>query len=145
MSELGATMEAMAAHLQAALPSRQVTDSWLDISMRQSSELIAGVITVIFLGESDYPNYVGREAQFGTCDVLLIGQLEVSPIPKQDEGGRLVALAEFDMSEEIKEWTKGNLGGWPAGVSQMLLTGLRWSGQKEAPRGWVAATLQVQL
>lgn len=131
------TLTALASGLQAALPARQVSRSFRPLAQRAVAELEQGVLALVGLGEGDYANYRGREAQLGTVSALLIGHLIVA------ENAEPVAVeeAELALAEEVKAFLRGTL---PAGVTSCLATGFKQSGQLEFPRGWIVFQLEVQ-
>lgn len=134
--ELRAAMNALQAALAAALPGRLVTRQFRPLSQRSREELLAGVVCVVALGERDYANYRGREADLGTLEVVVVGQLEVdSPDPAEVEN------AEFALAGEIKAFLAGPC---PAPLRAMLAKGFKQSGQLEAPLGWVVFELEVR-
>lgn len=131
-----ATLESLRTALAAALPGRVVTRSFAPMARRSLDELQAGVVTLINKGAKDYANYLGREAQLGTLEVVLIGQLKV------DDALPSLAIeqAELQMVGEIEAFLRGAM---PAGVRDCLANGFAQSGQLEAPYGWVAFELEV--
>lgn len=130
------TLTALRDGLAAALPSRLVTRSFKPLAARAQEDLQRGVLAVISRGEGDYANYVGREAQLGRLDVLLIGQLMLSG----DPDGQAVEQAELALAEEIKAFLQAPL---PAGLRDCGASGFRQSGQLEVPCGWVVFELEV--
>lgn len=136
MSEVADIMNALRSQLQAAQPSRVVSRDWKDFGLRDAEELRRGVYTILPLGEAGYANYVGREADFGALDLLLLGQLKVD----EDCDPHEVEDAESVMIDEIKAFC----GAAPqAPIDSLLLQSLRRSGQLEHPYGWVAFSLEV--
>lgn len=136
MSTPNLTLEALRVGLAAALPSRLVTRSFLPHARRSQDDLVKGVVTLINKGEGDYPKTMGREAQLGTLDVLLIGQLMVAG----DPSGLQVEQAELALAEEIKAFMRGTM---PAGVRDCTVNSFAQSGQLEVPCGWVVFELEV--
>lgn len=131
------TLTALFAGLATALPGRKVTRDFKTLAQRGAAELLQGVVTLVCRGEDDYANYLGREAQLGTINAVLVGQLKVA----DNAGGLAVEQAEFVLAEEIKAFLRGPM---PAGVTQCLANGFAQSGQLEAPYGWVAFELEVK-
>lgn len=66
--DLTAAMEALRQSLADALPGRVVTRSFKHLPARSDAELLAGVVTVVSLGEGDFATWRGREADLGTLD-----------------------------------------------------------------------------
>ncbi|MDD2664371.1 MAG: hypothetical protein PHD19_11525 [Dechloromonas sp.] len=131
------TLNALLSGLQAALPGRLVSRSHVPLSLRPVGDLEKGVLALVSLGEGDYANYRGREAQLGRISALLIGHLIVS----EQAEAIAVEQAELALAEEIKAFLRGNL---PTGVSSCLADGFKQSGQLEFPRGWIVFQLEVQ-
>jgi hypothetical protein len=124
------------AGLSAALPSRRVTRSFKALQQRSQAELQQGVVTLISRGESDYSQVLGREAQLGKINALLIGQLMLPGNPE----GQAVEQAELALAEEIKAFLQSPM---PAGVQDCLASRFAQSGQLETPYGWVVFELEV--
>ncbi|WP_374349633.1 hypothetical protein [Chitinimonas sp.] len=130
-------LEALKSALASALPARRVTRAWCDSNLRTHSELSAGIYTLIARRESEYADYPGREAQLGTLELALIGQIQLA----EKASGLDVERAELAMLDEIKAFV-GNL---PAGLGNLALREAQQSGQIEAPYGWVAFRLDWYL
>lgn len=122
--------------LAAALPGRTVTRNFLKLGQRQREQLVAGVVSVVGLGESDYATHRGREADLGKLQMVLVGQLQVDSADPQ-----AVEDAEDEMADQIKAFLAGPM---PTGVRSCIATGYRQSGQLEAPYGWVAFEVEVR-
>lgn len=137
MATVDTVLDRLATGLAVALPRRIVTRSFIPLAQRSIEELEAGVLTLVSLGEGDYANYRGREAQIGTISALLIGHLAVA------DGAERIAIerAELALAEEVKAFLQGDM---PAGVSSCLAEGFKQSGQLEFPRGWVVFQMEVQ-
>lgn len=135
--ELKAAMEALGASLAAACPGRFVSRDFVPLAQRTADELEAGVLAVASLGESEFANYRGREADLGLLRVVIVGQLKVSealmPAAVED--------AEFALAEQVKAWLAGPM---LAPVRQCLARSFRQSGQLEFPYGWVAFECEVR-
>ena len=132
-----AQMEALRASLAAALPGRVVSRSMKPATVYADEDLRAGVVSLARLGEKDFANYRGREADLGTVEAVLVGRVAVGMDADEVELER----AELVLAGEILEWLQGPM---PAGVGQCLATGFRQSGQIEYPAGWVLFKLEVQ-
>ena len=130
-------MDALQLGLASALPSRLVTRNFVPLAMRPYEELIPGIVSLIRLGEGEYANYLGREAQLGTVKALLIGQLQV----EEGQTALDVERAEIALAEEIKTFLQGAM---PAPVADCLSDGYKQSGQLEFPRGWVVFELEMR-
>lgn len=130
------TLEALRTGLAAALPSRLLSRDFVPLARRPQEELLQGVLTLINRGEKGYANFMGREAQLGKLDVLLIGQLMLPGNPT----GLDVEQAELAMAEEVKNFLKAPL---PAGVRECLSSGFAQSGQLEVPNGWIVFDMEV--
>lgn len=127
-------LEALKAGLAAALPGRVVTRDLLAFEQRLQSDLEAGVLTVVSSREGRYANYRGREAQMGKLNVVVVGQLKLAEDALPSE----VEDAEFEFAEEVKDFLAGSL---PVADVQLIET--RFSGQLEAPYGWLAMDWEV--
>ena len=132
-----AQMEALRASLAAALPGRVVSRSMKPATVYADEDLRAGVVSLARLGEKDFANYRGREADLGTVEAVLVGRVAVGMDADEVELER----AELALAGEILAWLQGPL---PAGVGQCMATGFRQSGQIEYPAGWVLFKLEVQ-
>ncbi len=132
-----AQMEALRASLAAALPGRVVSRSMKPATVYADEDLRAGVVSLARLGEKDFANYRGREADLGTVEAVLVGRVAVG----MDADEVALERAELALAGEILEWLQGPM---PAGVGQCLATGFRQSGQIEYPAGWVLFKLEVQ-
>lgn len=133
--DLRAVMNALAVALAAAMPGRLVTRQFRPLSQRSRDELLAGVVSVVAMGETNYANYRGREADLGKLSVVVVAQIEVD-----SNDPAAVEEAEFEMAGEIKAFLRSPC---PAPVRQMLASGFKQSGQLEAPQGWVVFELEV--
>lgn len=129
-------MNALRDGLAAALPGRLVTRALVPIGLLTDDELAAGVVSVVCMGEKDYANYRGREADLGTLQVVIVGRLKVA----EDDPPSAVEDDEFTLAGEIKAFLARPL---PEPVRQALTTGFRQSGQLEHPYGWVAFDCEV--
>jgi hypothetical protein len=135
--ELKAALDALAGSLAAACPGRFVSRDFVPLAQRTGEELEAGVLAVAALGESEFANYRGREADLGLLRVVIVGQLKVA------EAAMPSALedAEFALAEQVKAWLAGPM---LAPVRQCLARSFRQSGQLEHPYGWVAFECEVR-
>ena len=127
-------MEALKASLAAARPGRRVSRSFRPMTRHNAADLERGVVALVVLGEGDFANYRGREADLGTLDVMLVALLKVldsaEPVAIED--------AEFVLLGQVKAWLRGALP-----VRQCLLRSVVQSGQQDAPYGWVTMKLEV--
>jgi hypothetical protein len=130
-------MEALKVSLAAALPGRAVGRSMQPLGMVKDADLRAGVVSLVRLGEKDYANYRGREADLGTVEAVIVGQLAVD----QNDDPLAVEEAENELASEIKAWLAGPM---PAGIGECLATGFRQSGQIEFPAGWVMFKVEIR-
>ena len=132
-----AQMEALRASLAAALPGRVVSRSMKPATVYADEDLRAGVVSLARLGEKDFANYRGREADLGTVEAVLVGRVAVGMDADEVELER----AELALAGELLEWLQGPRA---AGGGQGRATGRRQSGQIEYPAGWVLFKLEVQ-
>lgn len=137
MSTPEQTLEALKTGMAAALPGRLVRRSFKPLAQCREDDLLQGIVTLVNRGERGYANYLGREAQLGTLDVLLIGQLRVDPKREPLE----IEQEELALVEEIKAFLQAPA---PAGVVECLAQSFTQSGQLEAPFGWVVFELEVR-
>lgn len=135
--ELRAAMEALGASLAAACPGRYVSRSLVPLAQRTAEELEAGVLAVAALGERDFANYRGREADLGTLRVVIVGQIKVA----EESPPYVLEDAEFAMAEQVKAFLAAPL---LAPLRQCVASGYRQSGQLEHPYGWVAFECEVR-
>ncbi len=138
MSEISGVMALLKTTLAAAYPARTVTRDLLDFSDRPEAELKAGVYALLAGPEDGFPNYRGRESNFGTLRPVIVGQIQV------EESAAPSALedAESDMIDEIKAFTRTVL---PSGIDSLLLERYRRSEQLEHPYGWVTFQMEMML
>lgn len=120
--------------MQAAMPTRILTRELTGFEKRKDDDLKKGVITLLMYRESGFANYVGREAQWGKLTVLLTAQLRLTG----DASGTEVEAAEVALADEIKQYLQGQLP-----LSSVLLLEINYSGQVEAPYGWITMKLEV--
>lgn len=128
-------MEMLRSTLQAQAPARKVTRSFHDFAQRAAADLDAGIYTVLAQGESNFPNYVGRQGEFGILAISIIGQIKLA----EDSEPSAVEDAEFLMAAEIKALTAAP----PAGIDSLLLHSYRQSSQLEHPYGWIAFDMEM--
>lgn len=133
MSELGTKFEQLRSALETAQPARIVTRSFNND--RPDAELRAGVFTILAQGEGGYNNLPGREAMYGTIDLVILGQIMVA------EGDAAADLeeAEFTLVEEIKSFVRA----LPVGIDSLMIKRYRQSGQIDHPYGWVAIEMEM--
>ena len=136
MGALRDRFEVLRTALEDFAPSRWVDRNLKDSADQPSHKLREGIFTVICVGEEDFANYRGREAQFGRTSLWIVGQIELPEDATRSE----IEDAEFALVEEIKAFTRSPL---PAGVDSLVL--LSWSGsmQVEAPYGFVRCELEM--
>ena len=131
------TLDALRTGLATALPTRIVRRDFRPLAQCKAADLVTGILTLVNRGERNYANYLGREAQLGTLDVLLIGQLKVA-----DTAAPLaIEQAELALAEEVKGFLQAPA---PAGVTECLAQSFAQSGQLETPFGWVIFELEVR-
>lgn len=120
--------------LQSFAPSRIVGRSLRDLGQISDADLRRGVYTLVCRNESDFAEYMGREAELGTLQLALVGQIRV------DDGLDAVAIedAELAMASEIKAFIKVTANnGVPGSEGVLMLTRWQQSGQLEYPYGWI--------
>jgi len=135
MGDLATFRELLRTSLATALPTRVVTRDHKDFGERAEADLLAGVVTIVGLGEKGYSQWPGRETQLGTLPVLIVGQLKVA----EGSAPHLVEDAEDTLAEQIKAFCATP----PAGLGSLSMTGFRQSGQLEAPYGWISVDVEV--
>lgn len=139
-AEVETVMASLKTQLAAAYPARTVTRDLLDFDDREKSLLQAGIYTVLAGAEDGYPNYRGREGNFGVMRPVLVAQVEVSethpPTPSAIEA------AESTMIDEIKAFTRSAMA---APIDSLVVTAIRRSGQLEYPYGWVSFQMELML
>lgn len=134
MSERDDFLALLAAHLAAALPLRIVTRSLKDPANHSADDLAAGVLTLIALGEGNYPNLNGRIGLDGRGKAALIGHVKVG---EKDEP-LAVEQAEMALYEDVLGALRTG-----AGLLRCLdINDFRQSGQIEHPYGWIAIELE---
>lgn len=134
--DITAAKEALKTALAVALPGRVVTRSFRQIPQRTREDLLAGVVSVVGLGEDDFANYRGREADLGKLQVVVIGQIEVD-----SDDPRVLEDAEDRLADDIKQFLRGD---FPPPIRACLATGFRQSGQQTPPHGWVVFEMEVR-
>ena len=128
-------MELLRGALATAYPKRVVSRDLADFADRKKQDLAAGIYTIVNLASDQYPNYRGREGNFGRVQIVLLAQIELaeSSTPSQIED------AELAMLEELQAFTRTVL---PQGIDSLVLTAHRSSGQLEHPYGWIACQME---
>lgn len=133
MSALGTKFEQLRSALEAAQPARIVTRSFGQD--RSDADLRAGVFTILAQGEGGFNNLPGREAMYGTVDLVILGQIKVAEAdPAAD-----LEEAEFTLIEEIKAFVRA----LPVGIDSLMIKSYRQSGQIEHPYGWVLIEMEM--
>lgn len=136
MSALSTTLDLLRATLAAHVPARVVSRDFVDFAQRPDADLLAGVYSLLSTGEGGYANFVGREAQLGTLNVMIIWQGKVG----EDATPSACEDAEGVAVDEIKALCGSVL---PAGIDGMVLISWRNSGQFEHPYCWVAFEMEI--
>ncbi len=136
MGDLYALREALRESLETALPTRVVTRDHLDFGQRTEADLLAGVVTIVGLGEKDYSQWPGRETQLGTLPLLIVGQLKLA----EGSAPSAVEDAEDTLAEEIKAFCAAPPVPF---LGALAMKGFRQSGQLEAPYGWISVDVEV--
>lgn len=127
-------LDAVAASLAIALPTRVIKRSLLHYTDHSPVDLAAGVVTLLSAGEGNYSKGLGMVAREGVQQMILIGHLKLA----ESAAGVDVEAAEIDLIEEIKAWARNRI----AGLS-LRLDSVQHSRQLEKPYGWVVAFLDV--
>lgn len=141
--ELAAGVQALVAALAVACPARVVRRGFVPYPQLQEAELLAGALHVLALGEAEFANWRGREADLGVLRVVIVGQVladarALPPGAGPEALSAAVQDAEFALAEEVKGFLVD-----PAPLRQCLATGFEQSGQMECPFGWVAFECEV--
>jgi hypothetical protein len=136
VNETSQIMNALKADFEAKHPARKCFRSFVDFNDRAEADLVAGCITFVAGPESGFPNYRGREGNFGDLQVLVIAQIKVGEkvLPEKLED------AESDMIDELKAYTRSAP---PVPIDSVVINDIRRSHQLEFPYGWVAFDLEV--
>lgn len=134
MGDLTDRMALILAELGTRYPARIVSRSLKDFADQKEADLLAGIYTLISLGEGGYANYNGREAEDGKQRMKLVGQILLS----EDADSSAIEDAEFAMVEEIKVFVRD----LPAALCTLVMKGYSQSGQLEAPYGWISIDLE---
>ena len=140
MSELSDAMNSLKAQLLAAYPARKVTRDLLDYSDRPEADLKAGIYTLVAGPVNDFPNYMGREGNFGTLHAAIVGQILVQEnnpaVPSEIED------AENVLIDEITAFTRLVLA---APIDSLLVKSLERSRQLDYPYGYVTFNMELML
>lgn len=130
--ELGAALDALVVKLAAALPGRTVSRDFQPLSARSQAQLLAGVVSVVLASESAPKNNLAAGFSFGWKRLVVVAQFElagaVSPLA--------VEQAELALRDALLPALA--LAPFPAGMQAVRVLEVRYSGQLEAPFGWVA-------
>lgn len=131
-------MAEIALGLAAMCPGRIVTRALQDMAAYSEDDLLAGVLTVVSDGGSDFANYLGREGDLGTVAVAVLGYVKV------DEGTDAGAIeaAELALLGDVLRWVNQRAPGGQ--VDMAIPTAWRQSKQIEHPYGWIVVELQVR-
>lgn len=127
-------MDAIAAALLLALPTRVVKRSLKHYTEHSAADLAAGVVTLVSAGEGSYNPGLGMVAKEGTHRVLLIGHLKVA----EGQDGEDIEAAELDLAEEIKAFVRAGVTG-----TSLRLDRIEHSRQLENPYGWLVAYIDA--
>ncbi len=128
-------MAAIESALRTALPTRVISRTLIDFADRPRPELREGVLTLLCRGERDYANTIGREAQLGTIDLSIVGQVEID----EKQPAEAVEQAELALYEELRAFCVTRT----AATANLLLRSVQFSGQLERPYGWFLAEAEV--
>ena len=137
MAAPDAVMDAFLSGLALALPGLLTTRDFVPIAQRSIEHLEQGIATLVRLGEKDYANYRGREADLGTVTALLIVQFKLA----EGATGHLVENKEIEYAEAIKAFLHAPL---PAPLTDCTTDGYKQSAQLETPYGWVIFELEMR-
>lgn len=138
MSETETVMEALKTALQAAYAERVVSRDLLDFDLRAEADLEAGIYTLIAGSEQDFPNYKGREGNFGTLRPVIVAQIKLAETATPSE----VEDAEGEMIDEIKAFTRSVLD---APIDSLVISSINRSQQLDHPYGWVSFQMEMML
>lgn len=127
MSAVKPILDAVKVALATAAPTRVTTRKLEGFAERKSSDLEAGVFTLISKGE----RRVDQDYSFINC--LLVGQLLLG----EDVDGEAVEEAELLMIDDIRRFMGGVQG------CQVNMKSWSQSQQIELPYGWVAVELEL--
>lgn len=82
---------------------RIVTRSWKPLQNHNADEMKAGVYTLIWRSEGDFPNYNGGEAQDGLMQLLLIGRVQ---LPEKSTGEDIEDMEASMFDDEVAPWLR---------------------------------------
>jgi len=145
-SEITATLTAMKSVLEAAAPARVVTDVFLPFDVRPDAELLAGVLTILFVGVPAYD--YEHTLQFDGIDhiqtdnalieISVVGQIRVA----ENATGAQLATAEIALLTDIEKLA--NAGISDSRLNNLRLISAKCSSQMEAPYGWIYTLFQTR-
>jgi len=135
MSVLGDRMNLIKDTLAERFPTRLVTRSLKDFSLREDADLRRGIYTIVSNGEGEYQNLRYRAAMDGKHRMLLVGQFVLNEADEPE----LIEDAEFVMVEEIKAFARD----LPPALACLEMKNFRQSAQVDAPFGWIGVDLEI--
>lgn len=135
IDNMGLKLDAINTLLTAKLPAgRVVKRSLIHLTDQLPAELLAGIVTLVSAGESNYKNQRGMVGKEGDHAMLLIGHLKVP----ESNNSKDTEDAEILFIEEIKTVLRNNV----AGIS-ISLQSVEHSRQLEHPWGWFVISINV--
>jgi hypothetical protein len=130
-------LDAIAASLAEACPSRYVQRSLVDPGNETRERLEAGVVCLVTEGGGDFANYRGREGDMGTLNARLVGYVKVA----DDSAPEEVERAELALLGELLDWVATTA---VPGIDTMLPGDWQQSKQMEHPYGWLVLSLEIK-
>lgn len=136
MGALADIANAVLTQFAAAKPLRVVTRDLKDFGDRARADLLKGIFSIVSLGEDGFADYMGREADLGTVNLIIVGQIELA----ESAAPSAIEDAEFSMIEDLKDFCRGALA---IPITGLYLKRWRQSGQLDAPYGWISAEVEA--
>lgn len=145
-ARISAVYAAMLSVMAAAAPSRVVTDAYQPFDMRPDTQLLQGVITILFAGVPayDYENSGSLDGidhdqtGFAQLEFSVVGQMRVA----ENATGAQVAAAELALLGDIEKLANQGLANDE--LTELRIISANCSQQMEAPYLWVATKFQTR-
>lgn len=145
-ARISAVYSAMLAVMTAAAPARVVTDSYLPFDVRPDSELVQGVVTILFSGVPEYDaehsgSYDGvdhDQTGFAQLEFSVVGQMR---LPENSTGAQ-IAAAEIALLGDIEKLANQGLA--DEDLTELRIVSAHCSQQMEAPYLWVATKFRTR-
>lgn len=129
-------LAAARADLATRYPARQVLRGLQDPATLGDDALAQGVFTLIAESTRGWPEYSGREGQYGTLSFAIVGYCRVPDVQTPEDLER----AEGELESELLAWCQAKKAPPMDAVYPREVT---YSGGLEHPYGWIVMRLEA--